>query len=91
MSDDPLRENVGATAHEVVAETTVILVKALRALGQSGLPDAASRLGAKAWWVLREEHPREAEHVNGVLHFLARLPVEEGARVASAPHTQEET
>lgn len=75
---------------DVIAQTTDVLVKALRTLGQSGFPDAASRLGGKAWWVLKEQHPREAERVNGVLHFLARLPAEAGAPSISTPGTQED-
>lgn len=78
-----------ADVRDVVEETTQVLVKALRSLGQAGFPDAASRLAAKAWWVLAEQHPRQAEHVNGVLHFLARLPVEDGAPATSAPVTEE--
>lgn len=78
-----------ADDRDVVEETTRILVKALRSLGQAGFSDAASRLAAKAWWVLDAQHPRQAEHVNGVLHFLARLPVEDGAPATSAPVTEE--
>lgn len=70
---------------DAVAETTEVLVKALRALGQAGHPDAASRLAAKAWWALREQHPREAERINGAMHYLARLPAEPGARPTEAP------
>lgn len=57
-----------------------MLAKAVRSLGTAGQPVAASRLAARAWWVLNESHPREAEHINGVLHFLARLPDEPPTR-----------
>jgi hypothetical protein len=76
-------------AQDVLAETTEILVKALRALGKAGHPDAASRLAAKAWWALRTSRPREAERVNGAMHFLARLPVEPDAQPTEAPATKE--
>lgn len=76
---------------DAVVDTTDVLVKALRALGLAGNPDAASRLGAKAWWALREAHPREAERVNGVMHFLARLPPEPDARPTEAPAPKELT
>ena len=56
-----------------LAGTTEVLVKALRALGEAGQPDAASRFAAKAWWLLRDGRPREAEHINGAMHYLARL------------------
>lgn len=64
---------------QAIVGTTDVLVKTLRALGQAGHPDTASRLAAKAWWALRETRPREAERVNGAMHFLARLPPEPGA------------
>lgn len=72
-----------------LAGTTDVLVKALRALGQAGKPDAASRLAAKAWWALRDVSPREAERVNGAMHFLARLPAEPGADPTEAPTHKE--
>lgn len=58
----------------MLTETVGVLVKALRALGTAGQPEAASRLAARAWWVLKVPNPREAEHINGAMHFLARLP-----------------
>lgn len=69
-------ESPEASAADPLPATAELLVKALRALGQAGQPDAASRLAAKAWWVLRTSHPREAERLNGALHYLARLPSE---------------
>ncbi len=54
-----------------------MLVKALRGLGAAGRPVAASRLAAQAWWVLRDEWPRQAERINGTMHYLARLPDED--------------
>lgn len=60
-------------APDVVAATTDALVRALRALGKAGRPEEANRIGGKAWWALKETHPREAERINGVMHFLARL------------------
>ncbi|HET8559671.1 MAG TPA: hypothetical protein VFL69_04055 [Marmoricola sp.] len=68
-----------------VSGTVDVLVKSLRALGQAGRPDAANRLAARAWWLLKEAHPREAERVNGAMHFLARLPAEPGAPATAAP------
>lgn len=56
-----------------VGGLTDILVKSVRALGAAGEPDLASRLAAKAWWVLKA-WPRQAERVNGTMHYLARLP-----------------
>ena len=59
---------------ELVASLTAVLAKSLRALGKAGQPDEASRLGAAGWSLLRHDHPREAEKINGTMHFLARLP-----------------
>ena len=67
-----------------ITDTTAVLIRALRALGEAGRPDAASRLAATAWWSLRAL-PREAERVNGTMHFLTRLPAEPDAPPAHAP------
>ena len=79
----------GAVLVEALVETPDVLVKALRALGNAGRPDAASRLAAKAWWALRTTRPREAERVNGAMHYLARLPAEPDAPPTEAPATKE--
>lgn len=79
--DDPHAQSPDAA----LDGTIEVALKALRALGQHGHPDAASRLAARAWWVLRDSHPREAERVNGLMHFLARLPAEAGAPPTQAP------
>ena len=79
----------GARLEAALAGTTDVLVKTLRALGNAGHPDAASRLAAKAWWALRTTRPRDAERVNGVMHFLARLPLEPDAQPTEAPSTKE--
>lgn len=64
---------------QALSRTTDALVKCMRALGDGGRPDAASRLGGQAWVALREVAPREADRVNGVMHYLARLPMESDA------------
>ncbi|HEU5042691.1 MAG TPA: hypothetical protein VFT75_00990 [Nocardioidaceae bacterium] len=63
-----------AEAADELAGTVDVLVKTLRALGKAGHPDTANRLAARAWWTLRDARPREAERVNGAMHYLARLP-----------------
>lgn len=57
-------------------DLVVLLSKALRLAGDAGRPVAASRLAAKAWWVLNESNPSGAQRINGVMHYLARLPEE---------------
>lgn len=59
---------------ELITELTAVLAKSLRALGKAGQPDEASRLGATGWSLLRHDQPREAEKINGTMHYLARLP-----------------
>lgn len=62
------------TDGDALIEITDVLTRALRELGKAGQPDQANRLAARAWVALRHEHPREAERINGLMHFLARLP-----------------
>ncbi len=47
-----------------------LFIKALLRLGDVGEIDAACRLAAQGWSLLRHEQPREAERLNGVLHNL---------------------
>lgn len=70
---------------EAIEPVAEILVRALRRLGDEGFPDAASRFAAKAWWLMRDDHPRQAAQLNGLLHYLARLPAELGAPATETP------
>ena len=65
-----------ASSDELVAALTKLLARGLRALGEAGQPDRASKLAAAGWSALRHDHPAEAERMNGLLHYLARLPTE---------------
>lgn len=72
----------GAPGSEaLITEMTDLLVKAVRALGAAGQPEAASRIAGKAWWVLKD-WPRQAERVNGTMHYLARLEQASGVTAA---------
>lgn len=55
-------------------ELTDLFCRTVRQLGKAGQAEDASRLAGRAWWILHEVSPDGAEHVNGVMHFLARLP-----------------
>jgi uncharacterized protein (DUF2249 family) len=57
-------------------DTVDVLAQTLKELGQAGKPVAASRLAAQAWQVLRQPHPQEAQRINNLMHYLARLPEE---------------
>ena len=65
-----------ASSDELVVALTKLFARGLRALGEAGQPDKASRLAAAGWSALRHDHPAEAERMNGLLHYLARLPAE---------------
>lgn len=65
-------------------ELVTLFAKALRRLGDAGQPQEASRLAAQAWWTLKDEDPRAAEHVNGVMHYLARLEAAQDVAEGSA-------
>ncbi len=47
-----------------------LFIRSLRELGNTGLNDTACRLAGEGWALLRHNHSREAERLNGVLHFL---------------------
>lgn len=70
---DRARAAAQAPDAATIAGLTDLLVKAVRALGAAGEPDQASRVAAKAWWVLKD-WPRQAERINGTMHYLAKLP-----------------
>ncbi|HVW89660.1 MAG TPA: DUF2249 domain-containing protein [Gaiellaceae bacterium] len=46
----------------------------MRALGDAGEPDAACRIAAEAWWLLRDPAPRAARRLNATLHYLTVHP-----------------
>lgn len=74
---------------KAIAELTALFVKSLRGLAQAGQPVMASQIAGKAWWTLQDYWPREAERINGTMHYLARLEDEQAAQETSAsspPH-----
>jgi uncharacterized protein (DUF2249 family) len=72
---DPLGvESSEPVPAETVRELTSVFARAVRRLGQAGHVEEASRLAGKAYVALMRTAPDAAEHVNGVMHYLARLP-----------------
>lgn len=61
------------TEPQVVDALTRVLVRACRALGAAGHPREAGRLAADGWVAVRGAHPRQARHLDGVMHHIARL------------------
>jgi uncharacterized protein (DUF2249 family) len=51
-----------------------VLDRAVRALGDAGETDAACRLAAEAWWLLKEPAPGAARRLNATLHALTVHP-----------------
>lgn len=65
---------------------TRAFVRACRQLGKAGRPTDAMRIAAEGWSALWASHPDDAERINGVMHFLARLEQQSGApEVQSLP------
>ncbi|MHB9863541.1 hypothetical protein [Streptomyces sp. YIM S03343] len=69
-----------------MAAVVDLLVRGLRALGSTGQVDLASRLAGHAWSVLRSNHARSADRLNGLLHYLARLPDTGTTSAPTPPH-----
>jgi hypothetical protein len=47
-----------------------LLDRAVRGLADAGEPEAACRVAAKAWWIVREPSPAAARRLNATLHRL---------------------
>ena len=94
MTTDDMATEVPLHRHvDQDAQITVLvdlLVRGLRGLGGAGQIDLAGRLAGRAWSVLRIDHPRAAERINGLLHYLARLPASEVPPIPN-PSTEENT
>lgn len=65
---------------ETVRRLTELFARVVRQLGKAGMVEEASRTAGKAYVLLRECAPESAEHINGVMHFLARLPQDDPSR-----------
>ncbi len=57
---------------DVLTALNRLFIRSLRELGNAGLDDIACRLAGEGWALMRHDHSREAERLNGVLHFLTR-------------------
>jgi len=67
---------------DTIAALNRLFIQALLAMGDAGEIDAACRLAAQGWSMLRHDHPREAERLNGVMHNLTN-PKRRNGREAS--------
>jgi uncharacterized protein (DUF2249 family) len=62
-----------APADVAVVALTRAFVQACRQLGKAVRPADAMRIAAAGWSALWTSFPDEAERINGVMHYLARL------------------
>ncbi len=60
----------GMDATDLLAELNRVFTQALLRLGDRGEIDAACRLAAQGWSLLRHDQPKEAQRLNGVMHSL---------------------
>ncbi|MGH3182879.1 MAG: DUF2249 domain-containing protein [Streptosporangiaceae bacterium] len=75
MPDDP----------DAVGTLTRVLVRACRALAEAGQPHRAGLLAADAWVAVRHTHPRQAQHLDGAMHHIARLEQRSEDRPTMSP------
>jgi len=62
---------VSATAAaETVEQLGRLLDRAVRALGEAGEREAACRLAAEGWWLVKGPAPGAARRLNATLHYL---------------------
>jgi hypothetical protein len=64
----------GTETAETIERVGMLLDRAVRALGDAGETDAAARIAAEAWWLLRDPSPRCARRLNATLHYLTLKP-----------------
>lgn len=57
---------------DTVSALAKLFDQSVRALGDAGETDLACRLAAAGWAVLRHDWPRDAERLNGALHYLTQ-------------------
>ncbi len=55
---------------ETIEQLGRLLDRAVRALGEAGERDAACRVAAEGWWLVKEPAPRAARRLNATLHYL---------------------
>ncbi len=55
---------------ETLADLNRLFVRSLRGLADAGRADEACRIAAEGWSRLRHVAPREAERLNGAMHYM---------------------
>jgi hypothetical protein len=62
------------TGDDALERIGKLLDRAVRALGDAGEEDAACRLAAEGWWLLKDPAPKAARRLNATLHYLTVHP-----------------
>lgn len=70
---------------DVVDVLTRVLVRACRALADAGQPHRAGVLAADAWVAVRHTYTRQAQHLDGAMHHIARMEQQHDHRPATSP------
>ncbi len=65
---------VTETRLETLERLGFLFDRTVRALGDAGERDAAARLAAEGWWLLRGSSPACARRLNATLHYLTLKP-----------------
>jgi hypothetical protein len=71
--DDELDTVDEGDATDLVDGLTRVLAKTCRQLADAGHPREAGKLAADGWVLLRETHPKQADRLDGTMHYTARL------------------
>ncbi|MEO6943221.1 MAG: hypothetical protein ABI053_00740 [Lacisediminihabitans sp.] len=77
VADDDSAAVADGEIPDVIDGLTRVLAKACRQLGDAGHPREAGKLAADGWVLLREHHPREADRLDGTMHYTARLEAQQ--------------
>lgn len=68
------------TTPDAIVGLNRLFIRALRMLGEAGEEEAACRLAAEGWSLLRHDYPDEAYRLNGTLHYLTNPAALQTAR-----------
>lgn len=58
---------------DAIDTLTRALVRTCRRLAEVGYPQESGRFAADGWVAVRGRYPRQAQHLDGVMHHIARL------------------
>ncbi len=77
---------MSGTAQDILSRLNGLFAQAVLALARAGEADAACRLAADGYALLRRDHEREARRLDATLHRLVRLLPKAHAPQAGGQH-----